>query len=403
MQKILEKKIKLAIYSGTIPSRIFIENLINLIGDENINIYLFGSGSYVNYQNPNIKSYYTPQGKVRIAFFVLFQLLILFVLHPKKLFKLLSNYSIFLKPGSVFVSLSKILPVLNHTPDIFHIQWAKSLPFWFFLKEIFGIKIILSLRGAHILYSPLADKELAEQYKMLFPKVDKMHAVSNELLLKATQFGAKKDRIERIYSVLDLNLLKTFEKTDYSIHEPFRFLSVGRFHWAKGYQISIKAIAGLKKMNRKIHYTIVAEKKISEEILYQIDELSLEDHIKIIHPKSQHDVYNIMNKSDCFVLPSVQEGISNAVLESMAIGIPIITSDCGGMREIINNGKNGFYFPARDSDALEKLLFKIIDLEFKERKNIIMQGKKYIKENFDPGLIKSAYHNFYYSEKEIKG
>ncbi len=395
--------IKVAIYSGKIPGPSFIENLIKLIGDNNINIYLFGSGSYVKYKNSNIKSYHTPQGKIKIVLFVFSQLLSLFVFHPKKFYKLLCNYSTILKSGSVFISLSKILPVLNHTPDIFHIQWAKSLPFWFFLKQIYGIKIILSLRGSHINYSPYADNELAEQYKKLFPKVDKMHAVSKKISLKANQFGAKEDRIERIYSALDVNLLKTFEKTDYAVHEPFRFLSVGRFHWVKGYQYSIKAIAGLKKLNRKIHYTIVANNNISEEILYQIDELSLNNYIKIIHPNSQHDVYNIMSKSDCFILPSVQEGISNVVLEAMAIGLPIITSDCGGMKEIINNGKNGLYFPARDSEALEKLLYKLMNYNFLERKKIITQGKKYIKENLDPKLIKSAYHNFYISEMEVNG
>ena len=72
----------------------------------------------------------------------------------------------------------------------------------------------------------------------------------------------------------------------------------------------------------------------------------MDNNIEIIHPNSQHDVYNIMSKSDCFILPSVQEGISNVVLESMAIGLPIITSDCGGMKEIIKNGKNGLYFPS---------------------------------------------------------
>ena len=170
-----------------------------------------------------------------------------------------------------------------------------------------------------------------------------MHAVSKKISLKANQFGAKKDRIERIYSALDINFLKTFEKTEYSIHEPFRFLSVGRFHWVKGYQYSIKAIAGLKRLNRKIHYTIVANNNISEEILYQIDELSLKHIVKIIQPNSQHEVYKIMSKSDCLILPSVQEGISNVVLEAMAIGLPVRTSDCGGMREIINNCKTVIY------------------------------------------------------------
>ena len=109
-----------------------------------------------------------------------------------------------------------------------------------------------------------------------------------------------------------------------------------------------------------------------------------------------------MRESDCLILPSVQEGISNVVLESMAIGLPIISSDCGGMKEIINYGRNGFYFPARDSIALEKLLLKVMNLGIKERGRIIRAGKKYINQNFNPKLIKSQFHNFYKKTMEIR-
>ena len=97
-------------------------------------------------------------------------------------------------------------------------------------------------------------------------------------------------------------------------------------------------------MDKNFHYVIITKNVITEEILYQIDELSLNNYIEIVNPNSQDNVYEIMRQSDCLILPSVQEGISNVVLESMAIGLPVISSDCGGMKEIINYGKNGFYF-----------------------------------------------------------
>ena len=375
----MEKKINVAIYSGTIPAPNFVENLVKLLGDKNINIFLFGSGKNVNYKNLNIKIFSSPQGKIKIIFFVFFQILQLFIFYPKKLFKLIKNHKVFSRSSSIFISLSKILPVLNNTPDIFHIQWAKSLPFWFFLKEIYGVKIVLSLRGSHVNYSAFADDLLAEQYNALFPKVDKMHAVSNKLLIKAKKYGAKTKNIDVIYSSLDFELLKKYEKTIYTIHKPFRFLSVGRFHWVKGYQYSISAIANLKKINKNIHYSIITSNSISEEILYQIDDLSLNNNVEIIHPDSQEDVYEIMRESDCLILPSVQEGISNVVLESMSIGLPVVTSDCGGMKEVINYGKNGFYFSVRNLDDLEKQLLKVINLTVKEREKIIKEGKKIYK------------------------
>ena len=398
----MEKKINVAIYSGIIPAPNFIENLIKLIVDEKINVYLFGNGNSVNYKNSNIKTFFTPQGKLNIIFFVFFQLFRLFIYYPKKLYKLLQNYKVFSKSGSIFKSLSKILPVLNHTPDIFHIQWAKSLPFWFFLKDIYGVKIVLSLRGSHINYSPYANNALTRNYNILFPKVDRMHAVSKKISFKAEKLGANRNKTDIIYSALDLDLLKTYKKNNYEPHRPFRFLSVGRFHWVKGYQYSISAFAKLKKIDRSIHYSIVTNNCISEEILYQIDELSLNNNIEIVYSDSQENVYKIMRESDCLILPSVQEGISNVVLESMAIGLPVISSDCGGMKEIINYGRNGFYFPVRDSIALEKLLLKVMNLGIKERGRIIRQGEEYINQNFNPILIKSQFHNFYKKTMEIR-
>ena len=170
----------------------------------------------------------------------------------------------------------------------------------------------------------------------------------------------------------------------------------------KGYQYSISAIANLKKINKDVHYVIVTKNNVSEEILYQIDELSLKNNIEIIHPDSQEDVYKIMSNSDCFILPSVQEGISNVVLESMAIGLPVVSSDCGGMKEIINNGRNGFYFPVRNTVALEKLLLKVMNLGTEERRKIIKEGQDYINQNFDPILIKNQFHNFYKKTIKVK-
>ena len=85
----------------------------------------------------------------------------------------------------------------------------------------------------------------------------------------------------------------------------------------------------------------------------------------------------------------------------MAIGLPVISSDCGGMKEIINYGRNGFYFPSRDSLALEKLLLKVMNLGIEERERIIREGEKFINQNLNPNLIKSQFHDFYKKTMEI--
>ena len=84
------------------------------------------------------------------------------------------------------------MPVVNNLPDIFHIQWAKSLEEWIFLKDIFDIKLVLSLRGSHITYSPLSNEKLAKNYVAYFPKVDCFHAVSLAIANEASKYFQRK-------------------------------------------------------------------------------------------------------------------------------------------------------------------------------------------------------------------
>ena len=92
----------------------------------------------------------------------------------------LSDAIIEKKSNKTLLHKIKFYPVLYHKPDIFHLQWAKSLEDWIWLQE-FGVKVILSLRGTHITISPIANETLASKYKQLFPKVDAFHAVSNSI------------------------------------------------------------------------------------------------------------------------------------------------------------------------------------------------------------------------------
>ena len=99
---------------------------------------------------------------------------------------------------------------------------------------------------------------------------------------------------------------------------------------------------------------------LRETLLHQIEELELNDKISL--PGFSTYIHDEMVKSDLFVISSDYEGISNSMLEALAIGVPVISTDSpiGGAKMFIKNGKNGLLIKVGDIDELVNAMKKII-------------------------------------------
>ena len=100
----------------------------------------------------------------------------------------------------------------------------------------------------------------------------------------------------------------------------------------------------------------------------------------MIRFEAQDDVYRKICSSDCMLLPSVEEGIANVVLEAMVIGLPVISSNCGGMGEIIDHQKNGFLFRNRDVDHLTQVMIDMINLDTAQRTIVAERARATVEE-----------------------
>ena len=89
-----------------------------------------------------------------------------------------------------------------------------------------------------------------------------------------------------------------------------------------------------------------------DHLLGLIQKMGLVDKAFIYPGRS--DVHEVVRDAAMFVLPSNYEGLSNSMLEAMAIGLPVICTDCpcGGARMVIRDGENGYLIPVGDKDAL---------------------------------------------------
>lgn len=120
--------------------------------------------------------------------------------------------------------------------------------------------------------------------------------------------------------------------------EVFYILSVGELNRNKNHEVILRAIA--KIGNPLIHYGICGKGKRAEYLRRLAEELGIESQFTLFG--FRRDIPDMLQCADCFAFPSKREGLGIAAIEAMAGGIPLITSDCRGTREYMEDGVTGY-------------------------------------------------------------
>lgn len=137
----------------------------------------------------------------------------------------------------------------------------------------------------------------------------------------------------------------------------FRIVSVGELNRNKNHRVVIKAIKQLNDKN--IQYYIYGKGKAKAELENMITENQLENQVHLCG--YVNDTREVLKDADCFVFPSVREGLGMAALEAMACGVPLIVGDNRGTREYVNHGDNAFACDPDDIDSFAYYIKKIKD------------------------------------------
>jgi len=107
-----------------------------------------------------------------------------------------------------------------------------------------------------------------------------------------------------------------------------------------------------------------------------------------------NDVPRHLAETDVFVLPSRSEGISNALLEAMAHGVPSIATDIPGNRDLIEDGRTGLLVPPDDAKALSEALLRLAG-DRSLRETLGRAGRRLVEERFDLRIVAGKYAEMY--------
>ena len=133
--------------------------------------------------------------------------------------------------------------------------------------------------------------------------------------------------------------------------------SVGELNTNKNHQIIIEAMS--KIYNKNLKYFVAGKGPLEATLQQEIHESGLDDRVKLLGFRT--DIKDLLKSADVFVLPSKREGLSVALMEAMASGLPIICSKIRGNTDLIDDGKGGYLCDVNDINTYVNALTRLLD------------------------------------------
>lgn len=248
--------------------------------------------------------------------------------------------------------LQSYLKLATLKPDLVHFEWLSAAISYAPLFSALHIPFVVSCRGRQINIQPhIPDNPLnAHTMQRVFQQASAVHCVSEAIRDEAIVYGLNPAKARVIRPAVDPYFFQPPAQPREETGQ-LRLITTGTLIWHKGYEYLLVALRRLHNQGIMAELAIISDGPERQRVLYTIHDLGLEHHVRLLGKLSPEEVRAHLWQADVFVLTSLSEGISNAVLEAMACGLPVVTSDCGGMREAVSDGVEGFVVPLRDPEA----------------------------------------------------
>ncbi|MFC1756357.1 glycosyltransferase family 4 protein, partial [Patescibacteria group bacterium] len=210
------------------------------------------------------------------------------------------------------------------------------------IKKKYKLPYIISLRGADV---PGYSERFTFLYKIITPLVKSIwenasKVISNSEGLKKLALKTNSSQsIGIIFNGVDINCFKP--NVDKGNNKFYITAGASRITARKGINYLIEAIGILASKHQNIYMDIIGDGNEKYNLISLVEKLRLEDRIEFLGRIPRDETAAYYQQASLFVLPSLNEGMSNAMLEALASGLPIISTDTGGAKELVKDGENG--------------------------------------------------------------
>ena len=191
-------------------------------------------------------------------------------------------------------------------------------------------------------------------YRHLYGRADAVVCLSDSMVEDlVVNFSLPREKLVRIYNPVDIERVRQLGgvgENPYASAGP-HLVAAGRLCRQKGFDVLLEAMPTVLKNLPGAQLAILGEGPLQSDLTEQAQRLGLNDKVRFLG--FQQNPWPWLKHADLFVLPSRYEGLPNALLEALALGTPVVASDCpGGIREVQNCDGGIAVVPMEDPDAL---------------------------------------------------
>lgn len=292
----------------------------------------------------------------------------------------------------ILLLLELVAFIWKERPDLIHSHIAPIPLYASFSAWLNFIPCIVTLHGMGKEKSSFCDKAIRTFAKFLV-------TVCKERKKKLIENGLDPQKIVTIY-----NGIKLPEKEDVAISQEIRnahkiaendfvYGCVANLHIYKNIKLLIKSFGRIyKSSSEPVKLILIGTGPELENLKKMTRELNLEE--KVIFLGQRNDVLSILHIIDVFVLPSNTEGLSISILEAMASSKPVIATDVGGNKEVVENNQTGIIVPPEDEDALfEAMKYLMENREVGHKMG--EAGRKRVEDHFSLDRMVHEYEELY--------
>ncbi len=229
---------------------------------------------------------------------------------------------------------------------------------WLCYRSAGKLPYMISLRGSDV---PGQNARLQKDYKILAPIFRGIWQKAE--LLVACSHGLK-GRALRFFPDVAMEVIPNGVLTDRFVpnmepsSQPLRLISVGRLSETKRLDLLIETVALLRQRGLNVSLQLVGDGALYDSLKDQIQQLEIESYVTLKGRVEPEDMPALYQASDLYISGTYQEGMSNAMLEAMASGLPIVTTICEGVDELISD--NGVVVHTPTADAMAEAITRLL-------------------------------------------